>query len=437
MATTAEGIADYSAGFEKIIQPFIQDNIPNQTKLLKVLKTNDNVQIFNNNFYVTLRSARSGGVQTVASDKSQLVTGGAAFTQGTIAPTYQAGVFDISDVVIKASQSKAQAIQPFLQVESAAMVKDFSKNINRQYFSDGVGIVGQVSESGGSLSGSSLQIQYPDANASTLDGRATPFYGTAAGGINGDILPWVKYFAPGNIIGIGSAGTSIGTIANNGVSGVGISNGTATLGTLTLTGNTSGGIPGSAPIYILDFAGDAAGTSEINGFRGALSEGTANYMGLSRSTLTWQPQYMGTAQNQALSIPNMEQMFWTASEYANDGDRYVWFMNKSLISKFADILIALRRQVNTIELVSGWGGLEFNAGKGPVAVMADYDCPDGEAVLVNLDTWTVCEIAPMGFLMNNPQRRPDYLTFQSVFSWYTNLACRAPAANGRMVRQTK
>lgn len=435
MATTAEGIADYAAGFEKIIQPFIQDNIPNQTKVLKVLKTNDNVQIFNNNFYVTLRSARTGGVQTVATDKSQLVTGGASFTQGTISPTYQAGVFDISDVVIKASQSKAQAIQPFLQVESAALVKDFSKNINRQYHSDGVGIVAMTSESGGSVSGSQLQVQYPDANASSADGRATPFYGTAAGGINGDILPWVKYLAPGMHIGIGSAGTSLGTISS--VAGVGIANGTATLGTITLTGASSGGIPGSAPVYIMDFAGDAAGTSEITGFRGALSEGTANYMGLARSVLTWQPQFLGTAQNQALSIPNMEQLYWTASEYANEGDRYVWFMNKSLITKFADILTALRRTVNSVELVSGWSGLEFNAGKGPVAVMADYDTPDGEAVLVNLDTWTVCEIAPMGFLMNNPQRRPDYLTYQAVFSWYTNLACRAPAANGRLVRQTK
>jgi len=430
MATTAQGIGDYSAGFEKIIQPFIQDNVPEQTKLLKILKTNDNVQEMNNNFFVTIRSGRHGGVQTIANDKSKLNTGGAPVTQGTLSPTYQAAVFDISDVVMKASRTRKQALMNDLDFQAKALVKDFSKQINRQMFSDGVGIIAMVPESGGSLSGSSLQIQYPNGDMTT-DGRATAYYGTTSGGINGDILPWQKYFAPGNIIGIGSAGTSVGTISATGISG-----GTA-LGTLVLTGNTSGGIPASAPIYILDGDADAAGTTEIQGFRAALSEGTSNYMGLARSTLTWQPQIYGTAANQSISIPAMEQVFHSAYEFASPEDRYCWFVNKSLYTRIGDLLTALRKTVNKTELISGWSGYSFEAGEGNVAIYKDYDCPDGEAVLVNLDTWTVCEIAPMGFVQDNLLRRADFITFQKVFSWYMNLACRAPAANGRMVRQTR
>lgn len=430
MATTAQGIADYSAGFEKIIQPYIQNNIPNQTRLLKVLKTNDNVEIFNNNFFVTIRSGRHGGVQTLANDKSKLNSGGAPLSQGSIAPVYLAGVFDISDVIIKASRTRKQALQSDLQFQAQALVDDFSKQANRQYFSDGAGVIAMVNESNGSVGAGTVQIQYPNGNMTT-EGRATAYYGTTSGGINGDILPWAKYFAPGNIVGFGSAGTAVGTI---GGSAQAVTGGTA-LGTLIMTGTTP--FPGSAPVYILDGDGDAAGTTEITGFRGALSEGTSNYMGLARSTLTWQPQIMGTAQNQSLSIPNMEQLYWAAYEYAKPGDRYAWFMNRSLISKFGDLLTALRRTVNRIELVSGWGGLSFQAGMGEVPVIPDYDCPDGEAVLVNLDTWTVCEIAPMGFVQDELLRRADYITFQKVFSWYTNLACRAPAANGRMVRQTR
>lgn len=431
MATTAQGIADYSAGFEKIIQPYIQDNIPNQTKLLKVLKTNDNVEIFNNNFYVTLRSGRHGGVQTIANDKSKLNTGGAPLSQGTIGPEYLAGVFDISDVVIKASRSRRQALQSDLQFQAQALVTDFAKQANRQYFSDGVGIVAQVSESGGSVGAGTVQIQYPDQNASTIDARATNYYGTSAGGINGDVLPWFQYFAPGNIVGFGSAGTAVGTISSGGTA---VQGGTL-YGTLILTGVTP--FPGSAPVYILDADADAAGTTEIQGFRGALSEGTQNYMGLPRSTLTWQPQIMGTAANQSISIPNMEQLYYAAYQYAKPGDRYVWFMNRSLYTRFGDLLTALRKTVNRMELVSGWSGYAFQAGMEEVMVAMDYDCPDGEIMLVNLDTWTVCEIAPMGFVQDELLRRADYITFQKVFSWYTNLACRAPAANGRMVRQTR
>lgn len=433
MATTAQGIGDYASGFEKIIQPYIQDNVPEQTKLLKVLKTNDNVEIFNNAFYVTLRSGRHGGVQNIANDKSKLNTGGAPLSQGSITPSYLAGVFDISDVVIKASRSRKQALQSDLQFQAQALVKDFSKQINRQYFSDGVGIVAAVAESSGSVGAGTVAIGYPDSNTNTYDGRATSYYGTV-NGINYDVLPWFQYFAPGNIVGFGSAGTGLGTISSGGTA---VTGGTQ-YGTLILTG-AQPAVAGTAsvPIYILDGDGDAAGTSEIQGFRAALSEGTGNYMGLSRSTLTWQPQIMGTAQNQSLSIPNMEQLYYAAYQYAAPGDRYVWFMNRSLYTRFGDLLTALRRTINRTELVSGWSGYSFQAGMEEVAVMMDYDCPDGDIVLVNLDTWTVCEIAPMGFVQDELLRRADYITFQKVFSWYTNLACRAPAANGRMVRQTR
>lgn len=433
MATTAQGIGDYGAGFEKIIQPYIQDNVPEQTRLLKVLKTNDNVQEFNSAFFVTLRSGRHGGVQTLANDKSKLNTGGAPLSQGSITPSYQAAVFDISDVVIKASRTRKQALQSDLEFQAQAMVKDFSLQINRQYFSDGVGIVAEVAQSGGSVGVGTVAIGYPDATANTFDGRATNYYGTV-NGINYDISPWFRYFAPGNIIGFGSAGTGVGTISSGGTA---VSGGTQ-YGTLILTA-TQVAVAGTAgaPIYILDGDGDAAGTTEIQGFRAAMSEGTSNYMGLARSTLTWQPQIMGTASNTSLSIPNMEQIYYRAYQYAIPGDRYAWFMNQSLYTRMGDLLTALRKTINRMELVSGWSGYAFQAGMDEVPVMMDYDCPDGEVMLVNLNTWTVCELAPMGFLQDPLLRRVDYVTYQKVFAWYTNLANRAPAANGRMVRQTR
>lgn len=425
-------IATYAQGFEKIIQPYIQDNVPTQARLLKVLKTNDNVEVFNNAFFVTIRSGFSGGVQTLANDLSKVNTGGAPLSQGSITPAYLAGVFDISDVVIKASRARRQALQSDLQFQAQALVKDFAKQANRQYFGDGVGVVAMTSESGGSVGVGTMQVQYPDANVNTYDSRATAYYGTTAGGINGDVLPWQRYFAPGNIIGIGSAGGSAtGTISSGGTA---ITGGTQ-YGTLVFTGAVV--TPGSQPLYILDGDADAPGTTEITGFRGALSEGTQNYMGLPRSTMTWQPQIMGTAQNQTISIPNMEQLYYQAYQFAVPGDRYVWFCNRSLYTRFGDYLTALRIEMNRTELTSGWSGYKFQAGMEEIPVMLDYDCPDGDMILVNLDTWTVCEIAPMGFIQDDLLRRPDYITFQKVFSWYTNLACRAPAANGRMVRQTR
>jgi hypothetical protein len=418
MPTTGFGLADYNNAFEKVIQPFIQDNIPSQTKLLKVLKKNDNVRVFNDNFYAPIRSNRSSGVVNLATDKGKLRTGSTNVVQASVQPKLLTGTFDISDVVKKASQGDKQAVESAMKFQMNALKNDFAKNINRQYHSDGVGVIAQVS---GSVGAGTLSVMYP--NASVDDGRVTPYYGA----INYDIKP-TKYFTVGQAIGIGTGAADVGTITA-------ISGGTA-LGTLVVTGGPA--IVADDSVYLVDGDEIGAGTSEIQGIRKALSEGTADYAGLARSsTDVWAPQFAGTASNAALSINDMEIIYMSAVEYAQEGDKYAWFMNKSLYTKYGDLLTALRRTVNKTELVSGWSGLEFEAGMGSVGVFLDFDTPDGDAVLLNLDTWTVCEIAPMGFVEDNTLRRSDYITFQKVFSWYTNLLCVAPAANGRLVRRTR
>jgi len=424
MATTAAGLADFSAAYRQAILPYIQSNIPEQAKLLKVLKTNDSVEFFNNNFYAPIRSTRHGGVTNLANDKTKLVTGSSAVVQASVSPKILTGTFDISDVAVKASTGNKGAVEAAMKFQMETLTADFSKQANRQYWSDGVGVLAQVPASGGSVGVGTLAYQYPDASLD--DGRTTAYYGN----INGDINAG-DYLAPGMLIGVGTAGAAFATISS-----VQRSIGTAGVGTIITTGAVV--TAANDAIYIADGDLSALGTSEIAGVRAALSEGTRSYAGLNASTVpTWSPQYMGTAANQALSINNMETVYMSAFRYAQPGDRYAWFMNMSLYTKFGDILTAMRRNVEKMELVSGWTGLAFEVGQGNVPVMLDFDVPDGEAILLNLDTWTVCEVAPLGEVGNGNLRRADYITFQNVVSWYTNLLCRAPAANGRMVRQTK
>lgn len=417
MATTAFGLADFDAALKKVIQPYIQDNIPSQTKLLQVIKKNDNVQFFNNNFYAPVRSNRHGGVVNLASDKARLRTGSAPTIQANVSPKLLTGTFDISDVIKKASANDKGAVEAAMTYQMKTLKTDFAKSINRQYHSDGVGVLAEA----GSVGAGTLSVAYP--TASVDDGRVTPYYGA----INYDIKP-TKYFTIGQAVGIGTGAADVGTITA-------ISGGTA-LGTLVVTGAPA--IAANDAVYLVDGDETGAGTSEIQGIRKALSEGTADYAGLARtSSDVWAPQFAGTAANAALSINDMEILYMGAVEFAHDGDRYAWFMNKSLYTKYGDLLTALRRTVNKVELTSGWSGLAFEAGMGEVGVYLDFDTPDGDAALLNLDTWTVCQIADMGFVEDNALRRADFITFQKVFSWYTNLLNVAPAANGRLVRRTR
>lgn len=419
MATTAFDIGNYTAAFKQVIQPFIQDNVPSQTKLLKVLKKNDSVQFFNNNFYFAVRSNRHGGVVNLSSPTAKLRTGYAPTTQGTVSPKYVTATFDLSDVVMKASEGNQGAVESAMDFQMRTLTTDFSKNLNRQYWSDGVGAIAQ----GTSIGAGTLGVFYPDANLDDTRGDIAGWYGP----INYDIKP-TKYIAPGMALGIGTAAADVGTVTT-------VTGGSA-LGTVVVTGSPT--IATNDAVYIVDGDESAAGTSDIQGIRAALSVGTATtYAGISTGNDIWAPQYMGTAANASLTIADMDNVYTTAYEYAQEGDRYAWFMNKTLYAKYGELLTALRRTVNKTELVSGWSGLSYEAGMGEVGVFLDYDCPDGEAVLLNLDTWTVCQVADMGFVQDNLLRRSDYITFQKVFSWYTNLACRCPAANGRMLRRTK
>jgi hypothetical protein len=420
MVTTAFGMGDFDAALQKVIQPYIQDNVPKQAKLLQVLKKNDSVQLFNNNFYFAVRTNRHGGVVNLANDKAKLRTGSAPTTQGTVGQKTLTATFDISDVIKKASQGDKLAVESAMDFQMRTIKSDFAKSVNRQYFSDGVGILAQA----GSVGAGTLSVTYPGGTApDDTRGDISGWFGP----INYDIKP-TKYFTVGQAIGIGTAGADVGTITS-------VSGGTA-IGTLVVTGAPA--IVANDSVYLVDGDENAPGTSEIQGLRAALSVGTATtYAGISTGNDVWAPQYMGTASNAALTIADMDTIYMSAVEYAEEGDRYAWFMNKSLYSKYGELLTALRRTVNKTELTSGWSGLAYEAGQGEVGVYLDFDTPDGEAILVNLDTWTVCQVADMSFVEDNFLRRSDYITFQKVFSWYTNLACRAPAANGRMLRRTK
>ncbi len=421
MSTTAFALSDYNAALLEVVQPYIQDNVPKQAKLMQVIKTNDGVKYMNDEFIVPIRSNRHTGVANLNSANNKLRTGAAPTTRGTVSPKLLTATFDINDVVKKASANDKGAVESAMTFQMRAIKNDFVKSANRQFASDGVGVVAQVA---GSVGAGTLTVKYPDSSLD--DGRSIDWYGT----INGDIKP-TKYLSvgtPGMAIGIGTAVADVGTITS-----ISYTRGNST-GTVVVTGSPA--IVANDAVYIVD--GDEEGSNnEIQGYAAALSSGTASYAGLSRDLDIWSPQIMGEDGNAALTIADMDSVYMDAVEYAEEGDRYAWFMNKSLYTKYGNLLTALRRTVNKTELVSGWSGLEYEAGQGKVGVFLDYEVRDGEAVLLNLDTWTVCQVADMSFVEDGLLRRSDYITFQKVFSWYTNLFCKCPAANGRLLRRTK
>jgi hypothetical protein len=414
-------MSDVSNALKKVLLPYIQDNFDKEHLLLDNIKKGD-VQSINNTFYAPIRTSRHGGITNLANDGSTLVNGSSSIGQASVNTKIVTGTFDISDLVIKATKSNELAVESLLTQQASTLADDFAKGLNRQYYSDGVGVVAQVA---GSTSGSVFTVATP--NSSLDDGRSIDWYGT----VNNDIAA-AKYIQPGNYIGVGSAASGSAIVLSVSHSANGATGTITTSGDSTPTAND--------PVYIVDGAYAGAGTSEIQGVRAALSSssGTSQYAGVARSTPGWTPQ-LGTAA-QALTLAEMTDKYLAALEFSKMSDRFVILMNKTLYSKYGKILSALRRTVNETELIGGFAGLEFVGGRGKIGVFLDFDVPDGEVVIINLDTWVCCQVSPMEWLEDPSTgslvRRPDRITYQATMVWYTNLMCLAPGANARLTQKT-
>lgn len=408
-------LSDVTNALQKVIMPYIQDNFDKSTLLLDQLKRSKGTNFINNTFYAPVRSSRHGGITNLADDGNSLVSGSSSIGQASVSVKILTGTFDISKLTLDATKTTKGAVENQLTFQARTLASDFSKDVNRQYFSDGVGVLSQVASSVGA---GTMAVAIPDSNLD--DGRSVDWYGT----INGDIAP-AKYISAGMVVGIGTAAADLGTVSS--VSG----------NTVVMTGAPA--IVAYDTVYRVDGSGEGAGTAEIQGMRAALSSstGTSTYAGVARSTFGWTPQLGTTAE--ALTLSAIEDKYLAALEWSQMGDRFAIFMNKTLYKKYGDLLTAMRRTVNETELIGGWKGLAFVAGRGEVGVYLDFDVPDGEVLIVNLDTWKILQVSDMGWL-EDPSgaliRRRDAITYQATMAWFTNLLCVAPAANGRLTQKT-
>ena len=416
-------LADVSNALHNILLPYVRDNFPSQTIILDQVKRNSGVTFMNNKFYAPMRSTRHGGVTNLASDSSLTISGTAGLAQANVSVKIMSGAFDISKLAIDATKSSQSAVTQALTFQAKALATDFARSANRQIYGDASGIVAQVATSG-SVGVGTISV-VPVNSATNDDGRALDRYGT----VNGDISP-TKYLAPSMIIAVGSPGTALGTITSV--------NSGSTTGTIVVTGGPA--IANANSIYLIDGSGLGAGTMEATGIKNALSSttGTTQYAGVARSTTGWTPQF--GSESESLTLTRMEQYYLAAREYSQVGDKYAIFVNKTLYRKYGDILTSMRRSVDTADLLGGWTGLEFAAGAGDVGVFLDYDVPDGEVIIMNMDSWTICQVSDLGWL-EDPNggsllRLANKIQYQAEMAWFFELLCLAPAANGHTTLKT-
>jgi len=201
-------LSNASSALKEILLPYIQNNFPKQTILLDQLKRNTNTEFINDEFVASLWTSRHGGISNLADDGNNVISSsGRGLTRGTVPVESVTGAFDISKLTIDATKTSRGAVADMLAAQGTTLASDFGRHLNRQFYGDGIGVVAQVRTSGGSVGEGTAALEYPDSNLD--DGRSIDWYGT----INGDISP-VKYIHKDAILGIGTGGADLGTVAS-------------------------------------------------------------------------------------------------------------------------------------------------------------------------------------------------------------------------------
>jgi len=420
-------LSNYSNALKEVLLPYIQDNFPKQTILLDQMKRNSGVTFLNDEFIAPVRTSRHPGIANLANDGGSVVTSsGGSVGRGTVPVKVVSGAFDISKLAIDATKTSKGAVESALEFQARTMASDFARHINRQLYGGSVGVVAQLKGSVGTSTAGKGTASVTFIDSSVDDGRMVDVYGS----INGDISP-VKYLQVGQHVGIGTAGNATGTI--DGITG------TASAGTWAINFTGYPATAANDSIYILDGSHNTPGSCEFSGIRDAVASDTAgSYAGLARTTTGWTATF-GSA-SEALTLSRMEDAYLAAKEYAQMDDKYIILVNKSLYKKYGDILTSMRRTVQEADLLGGWTGLEFAAGAGRVGVFLDYDVPDGEVIVLNLDTWTLCQVSDLQWL-EDPNgggllRLQNTITYQATMVWFANVMCLCPAANAKETRKT-
>src|SRR3990167_8985933 len=148
-------LSNYTAALKEILLPYIRDNFPKETILLDQVKRNAGVSRINDEFIAPVRTSRHGGVAALANDGNNIVSAnGATLSRGTVGVKINTGAFDISHLSVQASKGEL-AVKNSLQFQAETLASDFGRHINRQMYSDGVGVISQVL---GSVSGTEFSV---------------------------------------------------------------------------------------------------------------------------------------------------------------------------------------------------------------------------------------------------------------------------------------
>lgn len=361
----------------------------------------DHVDALGRRFIVPVHTGRNRG-RGGRGDGGTLPTAGTqSWADAIINVTYQYAAIEVTDGAVKASQGNAGAFVNILDAETKGATNDLRKDINRQLFGTGDGLLGSVT------------VTATTVTTITLDS-----------------IQYVQVGDPVDVVVRSSGATSTGA-AGTSVTARSAANKTIDTAATVTVDATFG-------VYI---AGDRS--NEMNGLRNIISTSRTLH-GINSATAGneyWNSQVSNVGTSSSATAVAGESSFEVLADnvgFTGQGEVEVFLTSRGIRRRLADTYQSQKRfnDAQAVNVHGGYSAIMVNE----IPVIADDDCPKTYAFGLNKESfrwfeqsspdWLQMSGGGIFHLKDGSSAGTKVATWQAFFGWYANLACVAPNRNG-------
>ncbi|CAB4172189.1 hypothetical protein UFOVP1346_12 [uncultured Caudovirales phage] len=363
-----------------------------------------------------IHTARNRGRGVVTETGNLPTAGNQSYLDGEVTIRYFAQGIELTDQVIKQSETNEGAFVRAMTAEIEGATTDLRKDINRQIYGTGDGVLSNISTATTTATVLVDNVQYISV---------------------GDAVDIVKsdgttYVTTGNVV---TATSTTGSAAGA----------TQANGSITLTTAVSATTGTNASVVLSGSYGTGSSAKESDGFRN-ITATTGTVHALSASTV---PVWSGSEIDANYATTGLEDLFIQLSQTIRKRSAKtpdVFLTSLGAQRRLANNYTSLKRynDAKVVDVNGGYSAIMVAAGNNPIPVISDVDAPAGFAFGLRKDSFAWCELQKPDWL-TAPDGKGSILslktgsgagqrqaTWQAWLGWYAALACTARNQNGRI-----
>lgn len=397
VAGSGAGSGEIEFALKRFYLPGMEEQKNNARVLLAELERNEK-DVSGDSAFIPILLKRNWGIGMRANRETLPTAGAQEGTRAQIPMRYAFGRLIVTLHAMAATKNMQGSYDTVLDVETEGLMEDLPKDINRQFFGDGSGkLATVVSSATPTLTVDNTQVSAPKNSAE-----------------------FTKYIESGQKIDVYT--TTVKDLDAIEVLSV-------TANTITMTAAFTDAADND-DIYM---AGNK--DQEITGLLAMIN--TSNtYQDINRATggnERWQGNVITTTGD--LQETDM-QTVWTSCQKASGMDPTIILGTYEARDRYAKILQADRRFMNTIEYKGGFSGPEFHG----VGLVPDTECPRGELFFLNLPYIALYQQAGLQFMDDDGailSRSAGYAAYEATLYWFFEMGARRCNVHGRLTGQNQ